>query len=121
VSPRRPPRREPWPDEPARPLHRVGDDLERLVRDLAGVAPVSMHGVFDRWEEAVGPAVAAHARPVSLEAGRLVVAVDEPGWATQLRYLGADLLARLAQVAGEGAVTSVEVRVKPAAPHRPNR
>jgi len=44
---------------------------------------------------------------------RLVVDVDQPGWATQLRYLETDLLARLAAVAGPGAVRSIEVRVRP--------
>ena len=51
--------------------------------------------------------------PCSLDDGRLVVEVDEPGWATQLRYLEADLLERLAAVAGAGAVRSIEVRVTP--------
>jgi predicted nucleic acid-binding Zn ribbon protein len=68
--------------------------------------------VFSRWEEAVGAGVAAHARPVSLNDGVLVVAVDQPGWATQLRYLSADLLLRLADVAGEGVVRRIEIRVE---------
>ena len=101
-----------WPGERGRPPARVGASVDRLVRDLAGTTSLAVHVVFQRWDEAVGPAVAAHARPVSLDAGRLVVAVDEPGWATQLRYLEQDLLARLAEVAGAGVVTSVDVRVR---------
>jgi hypothetical protein len=42
----------------------------------------------------------------------LVIAVDEPGWATQLRYLESDLLGRLAGALGEGVVERVEVRVR---------
>jgi hypothetical protein len=49
---------------------------------------------------------------VLLDDGRLVVEVDEPGWATQLRYLESELLARLAAVAGAGAVRSIDVRVR---------
>lgn len=68
-------------------------------------------GVFARWEDAVGQGIADHARPVRLSDGVLVVEVDEPGWATQLRYLETDLLARIAAVAGPG-VTSIELRVR---------
>ena len=51
-------------------------------------------------------------RPVSLDGGRLVVEVDEPGWATQLRYLEATLRERLAAVTGGFHVRSLEVRVR---------
>jgi predicted nucleic acid-binding Zn ribbon protein len=68
-------------------------------------------GVFARWEDAVGPTVAAHARPVKLAEGRLLVDVDEPGWASQLRYLEADLLARIREVAGPG-VDAIDWRVR---------
>jgi predicted nucleic acid-binding Zn ribbon protein len=47
---------------------------------------------------------------VKLEDGRLVVEVDDPAWATQLRFLEADLVTRLSE-AGGLAVTSVDVRV----------
>jgi predicted nucleic acid-binding Zn ribbon protein len=67
--------------------------------------------VFARWEDAVGPQVAAHARPVKLAEGRLLVEVDEPGWATQLRFLEVDLLARIAACAGPG-VDAIDLRVK---------
>lgn len=73
-----------------------------------GAATVS---VFRSWDDAVGAQVAAHARPISLDDGRLLVEVDQPGWATQLRYLSATLIARLDAVIGAGVVRSIEVRV----------
>jgi predicted nucleic acid-binding Zn ribbon protein len=69
-------------------------------------------GVVARWREAVGDVVADHAKPVSLEAGRLLVEVDDPGWATQLRYLESTLVEQLAAVLGTGVVTRVNVRVR---------
>jgi predicted nucleic acid-binding Zn ribbon protein len=68
-------------------------------------------GVFGRWEELVGPAIAAHAHPVSLSHGVLVIGTDQPGWATQLRFLGPDLLQRLSAVADDGQIQRVEVKV----------
>jgi len=47
-----------------------------------------------------------------LRHGVLVVVVDDPAWATQLRWLESDLLARLATIAGEGTITQIQVRVR---------
>lgn len=95
-------------DEPI-PLAR---SLDTVVRALRGSGAQAVSGVFARWEEAVGPQIAAHARPAALDGTRLVVEVDDPGWATQLRYLGSQLLGCLQAVAGTGAVTSIDVRVR---------
>jgi predicted nucleic acid-binding Zn ribbon protein len=89
------------------------ESLDTVVRSLRGAGARATAGVFGQWEEVVGPLVAAHARPSLLDEGRLVVDVDQPGWATQLRYLETDLLARLASVAGAGAIRTIEVRVRP--------
>jgi len=93
-------------------LHAIGDSLDVVLRGLRGAGAKATAGVFGRWEDVVGPHVAAHARPALLDDGRLIVEVDEPGWATQLRYLEAELLERLSAVAGAGAVRSIEVRVR---------
>ncbi|MEY4174087.1 MAG: hypothetical protein RI900_1252 [Actinomycetota bacterium] len=69
-----------------------------------------MGGVFGRWEEAVGAAVAAHVQPVKLDGSVLVVEVDDPAWATQIRFLEATLRERLREVAG-ASVERLEVRV----------
>jgi predicted nucleic acid-binding Zn ribbon protein len=90
----------------------VSDGLEQLARRLGAPSAASLGAVFAHWEETVGEAIAAHARPVSLNDGVLVVAVDEPGWATQLRYLSTDLIRRLSDVAGDGVVGRIEVRVE---------
>ena len=105
-------RRRPGDDDIDEPM-RLGASLDAVVRSLGpGLSTRSLDGVFGRWEEIVGLQVAGNARPVSLTNGRLVVAVDQPGWATQLRYLEKDLLARIAAMVGDGAVTAIEVRVQ---------
>lgn len=77
------------------------------------VSAAAVGTVFSRWEELVGPAVARHARPLRLEEGTLVVAVDQPPWATQLRVLAPGILARLTEQTGERLVR-LEVVVRPA-------
>jgi predicted nucleic acid-binding Zn ribbon protein len=90
----------------------VGALLDRALSRLGGVRAATLEHVFARWDEVVGPQIAAHAQPVSLRDGVLVVAVDQPAWATQLRLLGGSLLARLSDVAGPDAVRAIEVHVK---------
>jgi predicted nucleic acid-binding Zn ribbon protein len=103
---------EPLPGEEGPPPRRVGESLDRLVSSLGMPSSGTVQAVFSRWEEVVGEQLAAHAWPVSLDGQRLVVAVDEPGWATQLRYLEGDLLRRLAAAVGGEVATRLEVRVR---------
>ena len=103
----------PQPDPDGWAPRRVGDDLDALLRRAGGAGGVAATKVFSRWEEAVGAAVAAHARPLRLQGTTLVVGVDGPAYATQLRMLSGQLLARLRDLVGPGAVDSVEVRVRP--------
>jgi len=70
----------------------------------------AMGGVFGRWEQDVGAAVAAHVQPVKLDGTTLVVMVDDPAWATQLKFLEGTLKQRLLEVAG-ATVERLEVRV----------
>lgn len=90
----------------------IGDGLDRVLRGLGTPGVAASRTVFGAWEELVGAAVAAHVRPVSLDRGCLLVAVDDPGWATRFRYEHAGLLERIAAQLGEGVVTRLEVQVR---------
>jgi len=101
----------------------LGESLNSVVRSLRNESVQNesgqtttqmakqMGGVFGRWTEAVGDAVAAHVKPIKLDGTKLVVEVDDPTWATQLRFLEATLKQRLLEVAG-AVVETVDVRVK---------
>ena len=91
---------------------KVGESLDGLARRLGAPAAAALSAVFVDWDRAVGPSIAAHARPVGLTDGVLTVAVDDPAWAAQLRFLVNDLMAKIAEVAGPGVVGRVEVRVE---------
>jgi len=100
----------PNPDGP--PVRRVGDDLDTIVRRAGVTGGQAAAAVFTRWEEAVGASIAAHARPVSVRGTTLVVGVDGPAYATQLRMLTPQLIGRLADLAGPGVIDSIDVRVR---------
>lgn len=93
--------------------------LDRLSRRLGGPSSAVLRTIFGRWEELVGPSVAAHVQPVSLRGTTLVVAADAPAWATQMAFLGPDLAKKVNEDLGVSAVTSVETRIRP--PEAPSK
>ena len=95
------------PPEP----RRVGESLDSLASRLGAPAPKALSAVFAKWDEIVGSSLATHTWPVSLVDGVLVVGVDQPAWASQLRFLGADLRRQLAAVTGDDCVQQIEVKV----------
>lgn len=102
----------PLPENRGRDPRPVGTALEALARRLGAPAASSLSAVFTQWDDIVGEVVAAHSRPLSLVDGVLTVAVDEPGWATEFRFLTPTLLARINALGGEGTAGRIEVRVR---------
>ena len=94
----------------------VSDALDGVVRSLQGgrqrgsVGAAAVGGVFGRWSEIVGDAMAAHVQPVKLDDRRLLVEVREPAWATQVKLLSEQLRRKISEVAGVD-VESIDVRV----------
>ncbi|MEU7629982.1 DUF721 family protein [Nocardia sp. NPDC049220] len=71
--------------------------------------------VFGRWSGVVGEDIAAHATPVTLKDGVLSIAAESTAWATQLRMLQGQILAKINAAVGHGVVTSLKIS-GPAAP-----
>jgi len=102
----------PLPGEGAEPRP-VRDSLPGLAKSLGAPAPALLTTVFDRWEEIVGSSIAAHAWPLRIHDGVLRIGVDQPPWATQLTFLGPELLRKLSAATGSTAIDKVEIKVVP--------
>ncbi|HKY67882.1 MAG TPA: DUF721 domain-containing protein [Acidimicrobiales bacterium] len=114
----------PLPGGPTAPV-RLGDTIDGVLARLGGPSRAGVEVVFERWDEVVGEAMAARTRPVSIDGESLVVLCDEPALTTHVRFLEPQLVARLAELAGERRITRVEVRVdrrraRPRPPRRPS-
>ncbi|MCV7062372.1 DUF721 domain-containing protein, partial [Mycolicibacterium vaccae] len=70
---------------------------------------VSEGAVFGRWREVVGEQIAAHATPTTLNEGVLTVSAESTAWATQLRMVQSQILAKIAAAVGDGIVTSLKI------------
>jgi predicted nucleic acid-binding Zn ribbon protein len=77
----------------------LSDALAEVGSELGLPEPGALAALAARWEEVVGPAVAAHAR------------VGAP-WATQLRYAEGDVVRVACETVGQGVVRALRVRVE---------
>jgi predicted nucleic acid-binding Zn ribbon protein len=91
----------------------VGLALRQVTDQLGLTDPDAVLQIRDQWRAVVGDAVAAHATPASLRAGVLVVLVDAPQWATQIRYLASEIMRGLGDSDLELREVHVRVRSEP--------
>ena len=79
---------------------RLGVALAAVSERLAPATTLAR--VQARWPDAVGPAIAEEAEPVSERDGLVTIACRSAVWAQELDLLGPDLVARLNRALGEG-------------------
>jgi predicted nucleic acid-binding Zn ribbon protein len=87
-----------------------------LARTRGWTNKVAEGSVFGQWETVVGDQIAEHAVPSSLHDGVLTIEAESTAWATQLRMVQAQVLAKIAAAVGDGVVTSLKI-VGPKAPN----
>jgi predicted nucleic acid-binding Zn ribbon protein len=95
----------PDPRDPAS----LGSAVEDLVRDRSWEQTLNKAGLLPRWAQIVGADVAAHCRPERLTDGELICVAESTAWATELRLLNRQLLARIAAEVGDGVVTRIRI------------
>jgi predicted nucleic acid-binding Zn ribbon protein len=103
----------PDPRDPAK----FGDVLARLVKTRGWEKPAAEATLFGSWPQVVGPDIASHSRPVSLDNGELTIEAESAAWATQLRLLQSSILSRIGATVGHNLVTTLRIH-GPAAPSR---
>lgn len=99
------------PGASRREPRRLDAILGRVLTRMRVSDTQSAATVFSRWRSIVGDAVADHVIPKRLEKRRLVVEVDDPMWATQLRFLEPKVLSTLREHVGD-EVESLDIRVR---------
>jgi predicted nucleic acid-binding Zn ribbon protein len=88
------------------PLGRIAS---RIALERGWSGRLSTGHLFNRWAVIVGEDVAEHAQPVELKDGELTVQADSTAWATQLRLLQKQLLAKIAAGVGNDVVRRLKV------------
>ncbi|GAA4432922.1 hypothetical protein GCM10023148_38520 [Actinokineospora soli] len=93
----------------------LGRLAARIATDRGWHDQLAGGRVFGKWAALVGADVAEHAKPLTLKDGELTVQAESTAWATQLRLLQRQLLARIAAGVGPGVVRRLKVQ-GPSAP-----
>ena len=96
------------PGKPPRPLN---DVLGKVLRRMKMSDEASALSLFSSWRQIVGDGIADHVTPQRLEKRTLTVEVDDPAWATQLRFLHDEVLHTLRTYAGD-SVDKIDIRVR---------
>jgi predicted nucleic acid-binding Zn ribbon protein len=86
-----------------------GASIKKLLSDRGWEEKAAVGGVFGNWAGIVGPELAEHTSPGAFEDGELVVNVDSPAWAQQVRLLAGTLVRRLNEELGDNTVKRVKV------------
>lgn len=97
----------PGPD--SRDPQQIGSAASELARNRGWSGRVAEGTVFGRWAGVVGEGIAAHATPTALNDGVLTIAAESTAWATQLRMVQAQVLAKIADAVGDGVVRSLKI------------
>jgi predicted nucleic acid-binding Zn ribbon protein len=87
----------------------------RIALERGWTGRLTTGQLFNRWAAIVGEDVAEHARPIELKDAELTVQADSTAWATQLRLLQKQLIAKIAAGVGNGVVKRLKV-LAPTAP-----
>lgn len=103
------------PFEPGRDPIRASESIEGLLSDFDWLGKVEREALFLDWARLVGKDSAEASRPVELNAGTLTVQCRSTAWATQLRLLSDQILARIQEQYPDQNVKFLKF-VGPAAP-----
>ncbi|NIJ14395.1 putative nucleic acid-binding Zn ribbon protein [Saccharomonospora amisosensis] len=106
------PRRRRWsgPGGDERDPQPLGRLVSRMSAEFGWRDRLASGRVFGQWASLVGDEVAEHAHPVTLTDGELTVRASSTAWATQLRLLQRQLLARIASGVGHGVVKRMRIQ-----------
>ena len=89
---------------------RVKEILDAALRRAGGEGASVLTTISAHWRDVVGDDVAEHCVPAALDGTSLVVRVDDPAWATQMRMLTTQILGNLHAIDGAQSVTGIDVR-----------
>ena len=87
----------------------LGKLTGRLAKDHGWEPKISEGALFALWPSVVGEDIAAHAEPERLTESVLYVRAESTAWATQLRYMQGQILAKIAKSVGHNVVTSLRI------------
>ena len=97
----------PHPDD--RDPKPLSEAVDRLIEAKGWATDINVRTLLARWSSLVGGVNAAHSHPESYADTVLTIRAESTVWATSLRSITPQLVARLNDKLGQGTVTRVKV------------
>ena len=88
----------------AKKISRILDSLLHQKKWQKGLTEAE---IAVRWEEIVGPRIAAHTTPKTLLRGRLEVACDHDVWRAELQFQKPEMIIRIRDITNSDAVKEI--------------
>ena len=87
----------------------LSEAMDRLVETKGWATEVNVHTLLARWSTLVGSVNATHSHPESYADSVLTVRAESTVWATSLRSIAPQLVARLNEELGQGTISLIKV------------
>jgi predicted nucleic acid-binding Zn ribbon protein len=85
--------------------------LKRIVSGIGDKNSLTEEDVKAAWDAAVGERAAAHSRPRSLRASRLIVAVDGSSWLYELAVRKKEILKKMEEFLKGKKIKDITLRI----------
>jgi hypothetical protein len=90
----------------------AGDVLKGVLKNLRIDQRLGETEILKVWNNQMDPNIVAHAHPVALKNGTLIVNVDSPVWLSEIvRYRRREILERLQNSFGRDIITKISFRI----------
>ena len=81
------------------------------MRHLDAPQPNVVEGVFSQWNDLVGEVIGSNTKPVRIKDGVLTVEVPDQAWASEMQWMGEELVRQIQVKLATEEVTSIAVRI----------
>ena len=89
----------------------LGSGVERVMKHLDAPTAGVVTSIFANWADIVGEVIAEHARPQRITNGVLVLEVDDPAWASEMEWLGEEIVRRVSLAVETEEISAVKVQL----------
>jgi predicted nucleic acid-binding Zn ribbon protein len=89
----------------------IGTVIDKVLRQYRPPTDQAMLKVWEVWTEAVGPVIAANAKPVAFKGDMLLVHVCSSTWLHHLRFLEQEMILKLNGLLGGERVRRIKLKI----------
>jgi len=87
--------------------------LRNVLHRPAGQSSGDLTRIWELWDTAVGPVIAANTRPSAFKGKLLLVHASSSTWLHQLQFMKEDILRKVNRTLGDGAVEDIKFKIGP--------